>query len=321
MRVTSMTASKFCFSLSTLVAAHALLGQPTPARATIVTFDMVDVAKWPGAPGTSLVVTTGAQIPSGINNTPAANEFNISYIEFDIDGDNHPFSDLRVRTATFAGGQLVFDGLHHTEPATSADGSYVVTKGENSYLNMPFLDGEVIGDGLEEFTRDQFGAPGPPENNTFSVGLDEGGAVRWFQEGIDNFVGFRLAGGAYGWIRVQFDATASTLTFLDGAYDTSGLPIVAGSTTPIPGTADFDNDSDIDGADFLLWQRGLGITGTAIPGDGDANGDFNVNATDLAFWKAQFAGAAVGAVSAVPEPTAAGLLVCAAGLLWRRRTS
>lgn len=317
-----MNAARVLSFLSAAVALSAAgVGGIPPVRGEIVTFDMVDVAKWPGAPATTLVVTTGAQIPSGVNNTAAGNEFNISFIEFDIDGDNLPFNDLRIRTASFGGGQLVFDGIHHSEPATTADGSYIVTRGDNSYLNRPFFDGEIIGDGLEEYTRNQFGTPGPPENNTFSVALDEGGTVHWYQEGVDNFVGFQLAGGAYGWIRAQFDATASTLTFLDGAYDTSGLPIAAGSTTPPPGTADFDNDSDIDGADFLLWQRGLGITGTAVPSDGDANLDLNVDATDLSYWKGQFGGAAVGAASAIPEPTSAALLTCAIGLLWRRRMS
>jgi len=67
--------------------------------------------------------------------------------------------------------------------------------------------------------------------------------------------------------------------------------------------ADFDGDDDVDGADFLIWQRGLGVGAT--PGMGDADGDGMVNADDLAVWKAQFSGApASAASSAVPEPRA-----------------
>lgn len=73
-------------------------------------------------------------------------------------------------------------------------------------------------------------------------------------------------------------------------------------------SADFDNDSDVDGADLLTWQRHLGATG-ATPALGDANNDQTVNALDLAVWKAQFGGAAV---AAVPEPSALGLLIVAA---------
>jgi hypothetical protein len=69
--------------------------------------------------------------------------------------------------------------------------------------------------------------------------------------------------------------------------------------------ADFDNDGDEDGQDFLIWQRGLGAGTNAT---GDANGDNVVNAADLAIWKAQFGTPATVAGSAIPEPAAVGLL-------------
>jgi hypothetical protein len=55
----------------------------------------------------------------------------------------------------------------------------------------------------------------------------------------------------------------------------------------VPG--DFDHDVDVDGADFILWQRELGGTLTA---------------GDLALWTANFGATSVGA-SAVPEPATA----------------
>jgi len=74
---------------------------------------------------------------------------------------------------------------------------------------------------------------------------------------------------------------------------------------PPTGDADFDGDGDVDGADFLTWQRNLGATGTGTLATGDANEDMNVDATDLTVWQAQFGpGApAAAAVSAIPEPT------------------
>jgi hypothetical protein len=60
---------------------------------------------------------------------------------------------------------------------------------------------------------------------------------------------------------------------------------------PATGNAsDKDGDGDVDGNDFLLIQRGLGN---------------QYSAADITAWKAAFGATAVGAVGAVPEPTAA----------------
>lgn len=53
--------------------------------------------------------------------------------------------------------------------------------------------------------------------------------------------------------------------------------------------ADFDNNGTVDGRDFMIWQRGFGVTSTEnINGRGDANGDFVVNAADLGIWRNQY---------------------------------
>ena len=63
--------------------------------------------------------------------------------------------------------------------------------------------------------------------------------------------------------------------------------------TPLLG--DFDLDEDVDGADFLSWQRGFGTL---------------YDATDLANWKAIFGTTpSVAAASAVPEPSTIALLL------------
>ncbi|MBA3482437.1 MAG: hypothetical protein H0T51_11535 [Pirellulales bacterium] len=83
-----------------------------------------------------------------------------------------------------------------------------------------------------------------------------------------------------------------------------------------PDDADFDGDGDVDGQDFLTWQRGLGTMGDKP--DGNANGDNTIDAADLAIWKAQFGPGtpAALAAAAVPEPStwAMAALACAACL-------
>lgn len=94
-------------------------------------------------------------------------------------------------------------------------------------------------------------------------------------------------------------------------------------TNIVPGefdeNADFDADSDVDGKDFLTWQRGFGGPGALA--DGDANGDGTVDDSDLAIWESQF-GMPVplsAAIATIPEPTALGLLLIATSCLLNRR--
>jgi hypothetical protein len=86
---------------------------------------------------------------------------------------------------------------------------------------------------------------------------------------------------------------------------------VLAAVSPAPtNNSDFDNDGDVDGADFVVWQKGQGLTGQTSKANGDANGDGLVNGGDLGVWKAHFGGTpSSAAVSAVPEPAAFSLLV------------
>lgn len=61
-------------------------------------------------------------------------------------------------------------------------------------------------------------------------------------------------------------------------------------------SADFDEDGDVDGSDFLAWQRGFG-TVAASKSDGDANSDGNVNTVDLAMWQSAYGGVSTLAAS------------------------
>lgn len=84
---------------------------------------------------------------------------------------------------------------------------------------------------------------------------------------------------------------------------TSVVLKVLGSTGR-PG--DFDGDNDVDGADFLKWQRGE----TSSP----------LSVTQLNQWKANFGIPATPAAGSVPEPTGVALAaVAVCGLLARRR--
>lgn len=53
--------------------------------------------------------------------------------------------------------------------------------------------------------------------------------------------------------------------------------------------ADFDYGGDVDGRDFMIWQRGFGMSGPNVTRQhGDATGDGDVDANDLAVWQATY---------------------------------
>jgi autotransporter-associated beta strand protein len=85
-------------------------------------------------------------------------------------------------------------------------------------------------------------------------------------------------------------------------FDTTQVVLSAFLPSGLDG--DFDNDGDVDGRDFLVWQRG----GSPSP----------LSAGDLADWKANF-GATGGMLHAVPEPSAGVLALFAVAATAARR--
>jgi hypothetical protein len=104
---------------------------------------------------------------------------------------------------------------------------------------------------------------------------------------------------------------------IDGPTDgqTQELIIHSFTYTPLEHSADFNSDSEVDGRDFLVWQRNVG-TGN-MPQHGDANYDSVVNTEDLAIWSAQYGGAMLQNAFLVPEPTGIISLLCFIGLSFR----
>ncbi|MCA9259548.1 MAG: hypothetical protein KDA61_10135, partial [Planctomycetales bacterium] len=116
-------------------------------------------------------------------------------------------------------------------------------------------------------------------------------------------------------VPIQFAAgsnsTSHPLTFFQGYQDTITLPQAIAF---LPG--DFDQDGDVDSADFSTWGGAFGTTaGADVDGDGDSDGD------DFLALQRQFTGGASPAVAnAVPEPASAAFAVaCVIGGLYVRR--
>jgi hypothetical protein len=80
-------------------------------------------------------------------------------------------------------------------------------------------------------------------------------------------------------------------------------------------SADFDGNGSVDGQDFLAWQQGFGIAGSAVHSDGDANTDYSVNGLDLAIWESTYGFHASAVIAVIPEPNCFLLLASGVCLL------
>jgi hypothetical protein len=86
----------------------------------------------------------------------------------------------------------------------------------------------------------------------------------------------------------------SSVTFLEETFRATAL------------RADFDLDDDVDGADFRIWQQGVGKTGSNLRIQGDANSSGVVDGADLTILRSTF-GPLPSPIQSVPEPCSAAI--------------
>jgi len=148
---------------------------------------------------------------------------------------------------------------------------------------------EVLYVNSTEIGRVQYGLPPSPSDQMMTEKTTQFTPAA---EHVGKFMGVYIAAhaGFYGFDNVRLTAVAPA------------------------GDADFDGDNDVDGNDFLIWQRGLG-TPSPTQMQGNANSDTAVDGVDLEIWKTQFGTAtAVAAASAIPEPASVMLLIFGSAL-------
>jgi len=236
-----------------------------------------------------------------------------------------------------------FDGTNYP-PATEENNT-----GQNPWVKMGFLDGnDILGNNPAEEPTGRWGfTVGSDVPEAFRVGVMTGGMdngnfapVEVFLQQFEdlNPVGDPLGSGELtGELRDRFVdmhffdiiGAEEGESFVFGAMageDSFGIAGVAGFSfdvlpeAPVE-SADFDEDGDVDGKDFLAWQAGFGTSGGASLADGDANGDGNVDGADRALWEMQFGtmGSPLSAVTQVPEPATLLLLFTGGLAIWLRR--
>lgn len=92
------------------------------------------------------------------------------------------------------------------------------------------------------------------------------------------------------WYAVQVNATEALSTAEREAFIVSAGMIANndGSAQSTTRSADFDRDGDVDGTDFMTWQRSAGMQFRAEFSLGDSDGDQDIDSDDLSTWASQY---------------------------------
>jgi hypothetical protein len=151
----------------------------------------------------------------------------------------------------------------------------------------------------------------------------------------DQFAGMAIRdpddGLHFGWVRLRAELLTTEVapyyalkwTLYDWAYETElDTPILAGAkSAAVPG--DYNNNGEIDAADYTTWRDQLGQSAT-LPNSDPTDVDNEVTQAEYNFWKSQFGvgggsgGTAIDGAS-VPEPTSLALLAAGFGAFVSRR--
>jgi autotransporter-associated beta strand protein len=157
----------------------------------------------------------------------------------------------------------------------------------------------------------------PSSSDRINVNLLNGLTINGGTVNLTNAGG--LAAGTYTLIDYAGTITGTVDNLLFGSVpggfsfdlvDTGSLINLLVSPAPM-NDADFNGDGIVSGADYVVWRKFKGATGTGTQGTGDANGDTNVNVTDYNIWKQTYgmpSPGSGGGPGAVPEPSSAVLV-------------
>jgi hypothetical protein len=238
-----------------------------------------------------------------LNGTIDANTINFNAGTFNFSGTLHVSKfngDLAQDAGTLAPG--------HSAGTTTVNGNYTLKDGT--------LQIEL--GGLVQGTSFDF----VDVNGTAFLGAGSGGTLQ-----VIFLSGFTPAAGNSFDI-LDWDNRVGTfrnvlLPALSTGLMWNAAQLYSAGTLRITLAGDYNANGVVDAADYSIWRKTLGQSGTALAADGNANGQ--IDAGDLAVWRAHFgqtagSGAGAGANAAVPEPaTLVMLVLAAAGVCPRRR--
>ncbi|MCA9233940.1 MAG: PEP-CTERM sorting domain-containing protein [Planctomycetales bacterium] len=212
---------------------------------------------------------------------------------------------LRVDTTTgyakIVGGDVITETINGYDVASAGGNLNPVGNLGLSYLQVDPIDGPDA-DSAAGSTLGENWQLAAETDNLFS---------EFFLDGSSDFTSSRTE--SLG--RIFDPATAELDRDLTFTYTTVFGDIVEGVVeyfASTGGTADFDVSGQVNGGDFLAWQRGYGSGSTFA--QGDADGDSDVDGADLAVWQSRFGlPSAAATLAPVPEPGSVALALIMLG--------
>ena len=159
--------------------------------------------------------------------------------------------------------------------------------------------------------------------------IDPMGGTNVFQPQAGNTFEILTATGGLGGTEFTAEVlpTLSGGLFFDVLYNSNDVTLVVAGIS-----GDYNRNGVVDAADYVVWRKTLGQSGTGLAADGTGplgTPDGLVNQLDYQFWRSHFgqtagSGASVAATSAsdaIPEPASLVLLAlaCCVTFLWQER--
>ncbi len=144
-------------------------------------------------------------------------------------------------------------------------------------------------------------------NSTIGAGIGDeaiSNMLNYMDNNDDVWLGWTWWAGGPWWGNYLFTVEPTNL----GQPNEADRPVLGviqpffAQNEPPADSADFDGDGDVDGRDFLSWQRGFDLDEQGDNSNGDANHDGTVDAEDLAVFHAQYGLDLMNSIEAVQVP-------------------
>ncbi len=186
-------------------------------------------------------------------------------------------------------------GITFTNALAEQSGGVMFSHENLTLRDVTFINNTTVGDGFHGggiFIEKPVGAPAGQD---IVLTLDASRITGNHTDGVNSDGGAIYAKDVAVYI-TNYTSVSGNSTAKTGS-DGGGIFL---KSTVVAAPANFDFDEDVDGFDFLTWQRGNGLS-VAGKVDGDATGDGTVSALDLSPWKSSFG--AVGNQGAILRVT------------------